>query len=625
MILSSRRLRWLVGILSCLFGFGQVIAQHVIPSSIPLFKGKSFSVTFSGGTGSKQDWIGIYKAGQRPGSVASTIWQYVPASSGTVRFEGLAELGLYDIHLFCCDGYSILASYRNLAVTAQSISSRLNIYKTTDSLAFEIPLVAPRDQIEIYPASVFIGDSVSPSSIPIFRKVYSDTISNAKLLLSALSPGSYRIGLRRNNNLLPGIEEFSILPAPVFPNTVRRIGLGSCSNQSAALPTMEYIANQSIDLFSYLGDNIYIDTYDTIAMKMAYENFIRNRKEYQLLRAKAPVIATWDDHDYGCCDEDADYPHKVFSQKAFLDFFEEPTESPRRARKGIYTSYSIGESGKKLQIIVLDTRYFLDNKRRNTNCGKNDYCPWAGPADVNKTMLGIEQWKWLRTQLMEPADLRMIMSSVQFSPSYNGWEGWSIFPYEQRRMQELIRETKAEHVFFVSGDIHYSEVSLLPAIESAYPIYDFTASAINQSWIPEENMHRVGNKSFGNPNIGLLDIDWENKKLRYSVVDALVRTPWSHTISFAEMEFPSTTQTSSSQSAVQMKYHRDGPYSTGKISFTRPVSGQLRLLGIDGKIWFEQRLQLQQLQDLPPIAPGIYIAVFQSIRGEKINRKIFIQ
>ena len=46
------------------------------------------------------------------------------------------------------------------------------------------------------------------------------------------------------------------------------------------------------------------------------------------------------------------------SQQIFLDFFDEPNDSNRRLSRGIYDARIIGPVGKRVQVILLDTRYF---------------------------------------------------------------------------------------------------------------------------------------------------------------------------------------------------------------------------------------------------------------------------
>jgi alkaline phosphatase D len=71
-----------------------------------------------------------------------------------------------------------------------------------------------------------------------------------------------------------------------------------------------------------------------------------------------PVLAVWDDHDYGANDAGAEYPMKAESQRMFLDFFGVAGDSPRRRRPGIYDARVFGPPGRRVQVILLDLRYF---------------------------------------------------------------------------------------------------------------------------------------------------------------------------------------------------------------------------------------------------------------------------
>ena len=75
-------------------------------------------------------------------------------------------------------------------------------------------------------------------------------------------------------------------------------------------------------------------------------------------------------------------------------------------------------------------------------------------------------------------------------------------------MLKLIRETGANGVIFMSGDVHWGEISR----ESKgvdYPIYDITSSGLTQihDWA-SSNKKRVG-KALKELNFGVIDIDWE--------------------------------------------------------------------------------------------------------------------
>lgn len=81
--------------------------------------GENITVTFTNGPANAKDWIGVYKVGQTPGPVPSTIWNYVDgtqdgnsgAADGSITFvKGLAEPGNYIAYLLLNDGYDILSS-----------------------------------------------------------------------------------------------------------------------------------------------------------------------------------------------------------------------------------------------------------------------------------------------------------------------------------------------------------------------------------------------------------------------------------------------------------------------------------------------------------------------------------
>jgi alkaline phosphatase D len=182
-----------------------------------------------------------------------------------------------------------------------------------------------------------------------------------------------------------------------------------------------------------------------------------------------PILATWDDHDYGANDVGREYPMREESEQVFLDFFEVPEESPRRSRPGIYDAVMFGPEGKRLQVILLDTRYFRSELPRNP---KEDW-PTKGrytPVDdVEATMLGEAQWEWLEEVLREPTDLRILASSIQVIPSEHEWEKWANFPLERERLLALLGEAGAERTLVISGDRHIGEMSRVEAGDEEGP------------------------------------------------------------------------------------------------------------------------------------------------------------
>ena len=145
------------------------------------------------------------------------------------------------------------------------------------------------------------------------------------------------------------------VPPAALP--LSRIAFGSCATQARPQPIWDAVVATRPELTLLLGDNIYGDTLDMDVMRAKYAK-LAAMPGFQLLRKTCPILATWDDHDLGANDAGGDYPKKDESQKVFLDFFGDPADSPRRHRPGVYDAKVFGPEGKRVQVIMLDTRYF---------------------------------------------------------------------------------------------------------------------------------------------------------------------------------------------------------------------------------------------------------------------------
>jgi alkaline phosphatase D len=286
-----------------------------------------------------------------------------------------------------------------------------------------------------------------------------------------------------------------------------RIVFGSCIQQDRPTPIFHTLLAERSELLLFTGDNVYGDTNDMAELRAKYQRLDSNAN-FAKLRQHCPMLATWDDHDYGINDGGADYAHKTESQKAFVDFWRLDSQSPVRQRDGVYDAHLFGPSGKRTQVILLDTRYFRSPLKTGPRRVAGPYVP---DDDASKTMLGDEQWEWLERQLQQPAQLRLIVSSIQFVSSAAGQECWANLPQQREKMLELIRSTQATGVVFISGDRHWSEISA-DSDSVGYPIYDITCSSLNQIHAratPTENFYRVSKSTFHYENYGVLSIDWE--------------------------------------------------------------------------------------------------------------------
>jgi Phosphodiesterase/alkaline phosphatase D len=173
---------------------------------------------------------------------------------------------------------------------------------------------------------------------------------------------------------------------------ITRIAFGSCNDQTAPQPLWGPIRASEPDLWVWMGDNIYGDTADMAALDSMYARQ-RRRPGYRALRESTRVIGTWDDHDYGANDAGRSYPKRDSSQMKLLDFLEVPKDHPRRTREGVYSAHTYGPPGRRVKVILLDTRYHRAPITRDP-LTEQRYFP-------NETgdILGEEQWEWLETEL----------------------------------------------------------------------------------------------------------------------------------------------------------------------------------------------------------------------------------
>ena len=321
------------------------------------------------------------------------------------------------------------------------------------------------------------------------------------------------------------------------------IAFGSCADQTKSQPIWDAIVDRNPDVFLFLGDNIYGDTENMSELEEKY-GILAAKPGYQHLLETCPVLSTWDDHDYGQNDAGAEYVKKKESEQIFMDFFDIPKDSPRRKHSGIYGSYIFGTEGQKVQIILLDTRYFKDTSGRQGNDAsdeekeKQNIVGWYKPSDdTTSTLLGEDQWAWLEEQLKEEADIRIIGSSVQFLAYEKGMESWGNYPRERSRFFELIEETKANGVIFISGDVHFSELSR--SEEGPYPIYDFTCSGMThykEEWSQAVNNFREGD-AYAGYNSGLIRIDWdkEDPAIHFNTITESGEVVLDHMINRSEL------------------------------------------------------------------------------------------
>jgi len=172
----------------------------------------------------------------------------------------------------------------------------------------------------------------------------------------------------------------------------------------------------------------------------------------------------------------------------------------------------MGPEGKRLQIIMLDTRYFRSANQQVKVGKRKTYLP---QIDSKTTMLGTAQWQWLAAELSKPADLRIIVSSIQVLATNHRFEKWENMPDEKERFIRLLRESKVGPTILLSGDRHLAEVCKMERIHSGLPfdLFEMTTSGMTHAGGPDDpSTFRIPGTYSRATNYGLIEIDWNGEK-----------------------------------------------------------------------------------------------------------------
>ncbi|MCH8326643.1 MAG: alkaline phosphatase D family protein [Bacteroidetes bacterium] len=219
----------------------------------------------------------------------------------------------------------------------------------------------------------------------------------------------------------------------------------------------DYISTLSPTFVALLGDNIYADSDGDIntgppnsVVAALRGKYVRNFDEhFQAVSSNIPIVAIWDDHDYGQDNSDSTYRYKEETKKVFKESF--PIYPFQVENKGIYYQFKIAD----IDFFVLDTRWY------RTPMDKVD--------NNNKTMLGEEQLSWLLNGLkLSTAPFKIIFSSVSMndyggdtSSDKVGFDSWMGYTFERAKILSFIEDNKIDGVMVFSGDQHYPSAHIL--------------------------------------------------------------------------------------------------------------------------------------------------------------------
>lgn len=314
-------------------------------------------------------------------------------------------------------------------------------------------------------------------------------------------------------------------PALADDAIISRIAFGSCMNENRSMAFWDAIAKQKPQAFLLIGDNVYGDTgsFTDARIPTLVQSYkkLSSRQEFDRFRRSVPMMTVWDDHDFGANDAGGSFAFKEYAEKIYETYWTSSDEV--KTRPGVYDSRIVGPAGKRVQFILLDTRFFRSDLARLPYRDPGPSLGWYIPStDPDATILGEDQWQWLAQELDKTADLRFIISSIQLITSAHGFESWYNFPGERERFYRLLAEKGVTNAMLLTGDRHSGGIYKTSVPGVAKPLWEFTSTSLNFAFGNGDGGHKEPDPTrtggfWGIPNFGQIDIDWTTRKVTMSL------------------------------------------------------------------------------------------------------------
>lgn len=248
-------------------------------------------------------------------------------------------------------------------------------------------------------------------------------------------------------------------------------------------PMWERMKIQNPDMLILNGDLVYVDSFEFVERKKATEldiwfRFIEalNRLPVYHWHELKPILAMWDDHDFGTNDGDRDFKEKIAARKIFLGFFggKNIDGAYQLETDSVYFSFNAFMQ----KMLFLDNRYFRQPNKDQIVSEK--YGHW-----------GEKQHQWLLSQLNDEKTPVWIFNGNQiFSGNDLKFKEamQTNHPEHFKVLMEDLKKSKSS-IAFASGDIHFSEVMQIPATQTGFNTYEITSSS----------MHSYSGEGWDNP------------------------------------------------------------------------------------------------------------------------------
>ncbi|MCB0357226.1 MAG: alkaline phosphatase family protein [Bdellovibrionales bacterium] len=225
---------------------------------------------------------------------------------------------------------------------------------------------------------------------------------------------------------------------------------------------------QKPDFIIFLGDTVYIDRKWGGSAEVSEERIWGRHIQARLVLdiyywpELIPVIATWDDHDFGLNDANRTFSFKEESREIFDIFF--PCYENDFYTRGPGVAKKISTFGQEF--------YLLDNRTfRSENLSSSE------------EYFGEKQLQWLEESI-DRKKLTWLMQGSQWTTPYDKTENFQ--RTHNRAYLHTFNRLKSLNAKFVlcSGDVHFSEICRIPDNLLGYESMELTSSSIHSRSVP---------------------------------------------------------------------------------------------------------------------------------------------
>jgi phosphodiesterase/alkaline phosphatase D-like protein len=299
---------------------------------------------------------------------------------------------------------------------------------------------------------VVIAELVGGPATAALQVAEADDLAGAELVPGVAVEGTGRSIVRFEvDGLEPGVEYHWAVASEGELDTGRRgavttfprgpasftFAVGSCLRTGSDGLVFDRI-READPLFMLIPGDFTYENLRSTDPERFLDSYVANltSEPQEALYLQAPVVYSWDDHDYGGNNADGTSTSREAAREAYADFV--PHYPLPDAGGAIYHSFSVG----RVLFVVTDTR--------------SERLPDG--VEGGPTMLGAGQLAWLKGELLRGErdfELTIWSNGVPWvAPAVPGADNWGGYAAEREEIANFIAANGIDSLAMVSGDAH---------------------------------------------------------------------------------------------------------------------------------------------------------------------------